>query len=144
MKQNFVVCKGERYNSGDKINILWYFNGSNNPRNHIGTFVDCDEENNEYRINIDGIIYSFNKICFYQIVKNKNKQESVLSYNKDIPKKNTFKDELNIDGLFIAWVWYIFIMAIGTIFYGNIVIWILASVIFFNYRKSKLKEAGYK
>ena len=56
----------------------------------------------------------------------------------------TFFDELNIDGLFLAWMWYIFIMAIATIFYARIGIWLFASVIFFSYRNNKLKEEGYK
>ena len=56
----------------------------------------------------------------------------------------TITDELNIDGLFIAWVWYIFIMLIATIFYDRVGIWFFATVIFFNYRNKKLKEAGFK
>ena len=59
-------------------------------------------------------------------------------------KSHTFSDELNIDGLLIAWIWYVFIMVVGSIFYDRIGIWIITSVIFFSYRNKKLKEAGYK
>jgi hypothetical protein len=67
-----------------------------------------------------------------------------MYYTSNTPKQRTLKDELNIDGLLIAWIWYIFIMVIGTIFKGNIAIWIFTSIIFFNYRNKKLREAGYK
>ena len=58
MKQDFVTCKGKRYNSGDKIDVLWYYGGSQNPRKRTGVFIDCDEEANEYRIIIDEKIYA--------------------------------------------------------------------------------------
>lgn len=70
--------------------------------------------------------------------------------NKNIAKAEkyshmpTFKEQMDIDGLGLAWVWYIFIMAVITIFNDRIGLWILASVIFFGYRKRKLREKGYK
>mgnify|MGYP003292042507 CR=1 FL=1 len=51
---------------------------------------------------------------------------------------------VNIDGLFIAWIWYIAIMLILFIFYDRLVGWIAVSIIFFNYRNKKLREAGFK
>ena len=142
MKQDYVIYKGVRYNSGDKIHILWYTDGHRNVRNYTGIFVDCDEEKDEYRFTVDGILYRFNKTCFYQTIRNEPVQMSTQV--KKEPLKATFKNELCIDGLLIAWMWYVFIMAIAVIFYDRIGIWILASVIFFNYRKKKLKEEGYK
>ena len=75
-------------------------------------------------------------------------QDKPIDKGKDccnnVKKKATFKDELNIDGMFIAWLWYVFIMLIATIFKDNIIIWTLTSLIFFHYRKTKLKEAGYQ
>ena len=53
-------------------------------------------------------------------------------------------DELRIDALCIAWVWYIFIMVIGTIFYDRLMIWGFATFVFGLYRDEKLKEAGLK
>ena len=70
MKKNYVIYKGKRYNSGDTINILWYKYGYNNECNYTGTFVDCDEEKDEYRFIVDGVTYSFNKVCFFRTIRN--------------------------------------------------------------------------
>lgn len=144
MKRDYVICKGKRYSSGDVMNILWYSNGYRNPRNHIGIFLDCDEEKDEYRFVVDGETYCYNKVCFFQTVCNNPIPPGGVYCANKTSKNATLLDELNIDGLLIAWIWYIFIMAIGTIFKGNIAIWIFTSIIFFNYRSKKLREAGYK
>lgn len=50
-----------------------------------------------------------------------------------------------IDKLFIGWIYYIVIMALATIFYDRIGIWIFVSIIFFSWRKKVKKEAtAYK
>lgn len=139
MKKDYVVYKGKRYNSGDTIDINWYTRGYKaGTFPYTGTFLDCDEEKDKYRIVVNGQTYCYNKICFYRVMRDKKEPKVVEN------KKPTLKDELNIDGLFIAWMWYIFIMALSIIFYDRIIIWIVASLIFFNYRKNKLKEAGYQ
>lgn len=51
--------------------------------------------------------------------------------------------DIDISRLFLAWIWYIFIMVISIIFVDAIGIWILASVIFFKYRKKVLEEESY-
>ena len=48
MRQDYVVYKGKRYNSGDKIDILWHTHGCKNARYYTGIFLDCDEEKDEY------------------------------------------------------------------------------------------------
>lgn len=144
MKQDYVVCKGNRYNSGDTMSILWYTNGCTNARPYTGVFLNCDEEKDEYNFIVDGISYCYNKVCFCQMVCSKDAQNNNKCETNKFIKRNTLKDELNINGLFIAWIWYIFIMAISTIFYDRIGLWILVTCIFLSYRKKKLKEAGYK
>lgn len=144
MKQNCVVCKGNQYNSGDTMNILWYPNGCKNAHPYTGVFLNCDEEKDEYSFIVDGKTYCYNKICFYQIVLSKDAQKNNKCKKNKYVKEITLKEELNIDGMLIAWIWYLFIMAISIIFKGAIIIWIIASYIFFDYRKTKLKEAGYK
>lgn len=144
MRQDYVVCKGKRYNSGDKIDIMWYTHGYKNVHHYTGTFLDCDEENDEYRFIVDGITYHFNKVCFYRIMCDNPPPPSGMQRDNKSAKELTLEKELDIDGLFLAWIWYIFIMVVGTIFRGNIMIWITASIIFFNYRNKKLKEAGYR
>lgn len=144
MKQDYVIYKGKRYNSGDKIDILWYTHGYKNAHPYIGIFLDCDEEKDEYRFIVDEMTYCFNKTCFYRTMYDKSMYDNVKNMPNIKTKKLTLKDELNIDGLLVAWIWYIFIMAVGTIFKGNIVIWIVTSIIFFSYRNKKLENAGCK
>lgn len=139
MKQDYIIYKGKRYNSGDTIDILWYTCGYQIARNYKGTFIDCDEKKNEYRFVVDGKMYCFNKACFYRIIKDNTTINKGENYIDATPKKKTFKNELNIDGVLIAWIWYIFIMAIAVIFKGCFAIWIVASIIFFSYRHNKLK-----
>lgn len=141
MKRDYVIYKGKRYNSGDTIDILWYKCGYSNKCNHIGTFVDCDEEEDEYRFIVDGITYCFNKACFYRTMKDEPLPNETKNKNSH---KATFIEELCIDGLLIAWTWYVFIMLVAIIFYDRVVIWVVSSIIFFSYRSRKLKEAGYK
>lgn len=142
MKKDYFDYNGKRYHSGDTIDILWYTNGYKNLRRHIGVFLDCDEEKDEYNFIVNGINYCYNKQRFYRMLYDKTAYLNKKN-NKSI-KDVTLKDEFNIDGLFIAWIWYIFIMGISIIFNIRVVIWIIASYIFFDYRKTKLKEAGYK
>lgn len=52
------------------------------------------------------------------------------------------KNEMEIDGLFIGWMWYVFLMAISTLFYDRIGLWIFISWVFFSWRKKKIKEEG--
>jgi hypothetical protein len=60
---------------------------------------------------------------------------------EQLPTERKRKD-CEIDGLFLGWVWYIFLMAIGTIFNGAIFIWLMISIVFFNWRAKKIKEEG--
>ena len=145
MKQKYFIYDGKRYNSGTIVVIKWCNNITHTVINASATFIDYDTENKEYTVEIYGNkhVYTednFLKVFCYivddNVVSNRN--------TSHVSEQHTFTDELNIDGLFIAWIWYVFIMAVGVIFYDRIAIWILASIIFFNYRKKKLKEAGYK
>lgn len=60
---------------------------------------------------------------------------------KSIDNGNKLKDT-QIDGLTLAWMWYIFLMAISLIFNARLGLWILISVIFFSYRSNKIKKEG--
>lgn len=58
-----------------------------------------------------------------------------------MPQTKHLKDS-QIDGLALGWLWYIFLMAIATIFKANIGLWILISVVFFTWRHNKIQEEG--
>lgn len=142
MKEKYFVYKGKKYNSGTTIIIWWTCTFARTVIRTNATFIEHDADNERYIVEIYGKNYTYSEDHFYRVLC------TVVDNNKvnvsKAPKEHTFSDELSIDGLLIAWIWYIFIMAVGIIFYDRIAIWILASVIFFNYRKKKLKEAGYK
>ena len=58
-----------------------------------------------------------------------------------MPKTRHIPDS-QIPGMALGWLWYIFLMAIATIFKDNIGLWILISVVFFTWRHNKIQEEG--
>jgi hypothetical protein len=52
------------------------------------------------------------------------------------------KNELDIDGMFLGWTWYIFLMLISCIFKSVIGLWAIISIVFFSWRSEKIKEEG--
>lgn len=142
MKEKYFVYKGKKYNSGTIIIIRWGCTFSRTVMNAQATFIEHDLLNDQYVVEVYGKEHLYSEKQFYSVlcmVVANNKVDTAKE-----PKEYKIRNELSIDGLLIAWIWYIFIMVVGAIFYDRIGIWILASVIFFNYRNKKLKEAGYK
>ena len=141
MKQNYFVYNGKNYNTGTIIVIKWCNHITRTVLNTNAKFISYDTETKKYTVEIYGNEYTYLESDFFNILCN------IVDTNKvNITETmhNNFSDELNIDGLLVAWVWYIFIMIIAVIFYDRIGIWIFASIVFFNYRRKKLKEEGYK
>lgn len=142
MKEKYFIYKDKRYPSGTIINIWWVCTFTKSVMRANATFIEHNVDTDQYIVEVYGKREAYEKKHFYNalccVVEN-----HPVNVPKS-PKQHTFVNELGIDGLLIAWIWYIFIMVVGVIFYDRIGIWILASVIFFNYRKKKLKEAGYK
>lgn len=143
MIQNYFECQGERYNSGDTFYINWYGKYSKVPSVIEAKFVNCDTETKQYTfVPKDYLETSFPEELFFKCFRSKA-YVSELRQPRE-PRKATLKEELSIDSLLIAWVWYIIIMAAGVLFFDRLMIWIFASLIFFSYRNNKLKERGYK
>lgn len=147
MKCNYFVHDGVPYSSGTVIRISEFNIYSGRVREKNAVFVEYDNESKMYKILVDGIIVEhteqhFNTIFDGIVIKN-NTQNKTNTSNAQ-KREKSFTDELNIDGLGLAWMWYIFIMLVAVIFYDRVVIWVAASVVFFQYRDKKLKEAGYK
>lgn len=152
MRVHYLEYNGKRYEYGTIVKLK----GANNKELEAVFFV-CDPEKDYYMFAFkddkckDGYYY-------YQYTKEKLKEKLIEitdeideKYVKRNPirmtrttNKPTFKEELEIEGLFIAWVWYIFLIAITTIFKGQIFYWGVISFIFFDYREKKLRKAGYK
>ncbi len=145
MKQNYFVYNGQQYNTGTIITIQFVDCMIKKIYNTNAKFLYYDTEKKEYVVEIYGKEHLYEETLFYRCLRGiANYRAASIIETVTSSQKHTFTDELNIDGLLIAWIWYVFIMAVGVIFYDRIGIWILASIIFFNYRNNKLKEAGYK
>lgn len=56
---------------------------------------------------------------------------------KHVPK------DLEINRLFLGWIWYIFLIIVVSIFKGAIVGWIFISFFFFSWRQKVKEEATY-
>lgn len=145
MKQDYFIYNGIKCTSGTTIRIKQFncVTGKLHEANAI--FIAYYIDSCEYELKID------NSICMYpqkrfNMVFCGVVGQNIIKHNqpKIEKKKATFKDELCIDSLLIAWMWYVFIMVVAVIFYDRVGIWIFASVMFFSYRKKKLKEEGYK
>jgi hypothetical protein len=140
MKQSYFVHNGRQYNTGDII-LFRFFDGRIGKSYETQVkFLYYDTETKEYFIEVYGKEYGYTENLFYRNMYGVvNPRAPAVNISE-----HTFSDELNLDGMLVAWIWYVFIMAVGIIFYDRIGIWILTSIIFFNYRNKKLKEAGYK
>lgn len=144
MKQNYFIYNGRQYYSGTVIVIRWFSYLSRSVCDTNAKFLHFDTEANKYFVEIYGKTYEYTSEEFHRDFRGIYGEQSNVTKKQIMPKKHTFSDELNIDGLLIAWIWYVFIMAVAVIFYDRIGIWIVASIMFFSYRNRKLKEAGYK
>lgn len=145
MRQNYFIHNGKQYNAGESIVIGFYNLRAGCTCKTDAKFLYYDTATMEYHVEIDKQEYVYDAGRFYKNLYSETNPRAPTSIATNINHKEyTFANELGIDGLFIAWIWYVFIMVVGAIFYDRIGIWILASVIFFDYRNKKLKEAGYK
>lgn len=149
MKQNYFVYNKKQYYSGTVIVVNRYDWKTNCRAIQECIFIYHNTDNNK-------VLYKVRNQCETdycsweefnnRLVKITNEidfEGIKTEYGWHFPKR-TLKKELNIDGMFIAWIWYIFIMLILTIFKGRILAWIGVTIIFMNYREKKLREAGFK
>lgn len=142
MKREYFIYNNKQYNKGTVVILRRFDPYSRKVCNTKATFISYNTDTKEYIFEI------YNSECKYTEGDFRNSICEIYNPNKRMINMNnsghTFSDELSIDSLCIAWIWYVFIMAVGFIFYARIGIWILSSMIFFNYRTKKLKEAGYR
>lgn len=122
--QNYCIVNGKKYFTGTVFIID--FNG----KHREASFICCVTKTNVYRCKIDdGKTW---------LIPAQSFQKKVVSVTDKIdpsvrmPVEKTWKDT-EIDGLFIGWLWYIFLMAISTLFYDRIGLWIFISVVFFSW-----------
>lgn len=97
------------------------YTGTTNDGRHIFRY-HCQEKNKIIRCpetELENIIVS--------------NQRTYNGMVKHVPK------DTEINGLFLGWIWYIFIMIVVSIFNGAIIGWVVVSFFFFKWRK-KIKE----
>lgn len=145
MIQNYFIYNGKKYYSGTVIKIE-YYQGIKEV-----VFLGYRPERKEYAVSFypDRTVWYRENDFYKELI---DVTDTVNNYyvnwaqkeEERLHPKLTVARELNIDGMLIAWSWYLFIMLVSVIFKDCIGIWILASVVFFNYRNKKLKERGYK
>lgn len=133
MKQNYFVVDGIKYYTG-AIFITQDMVGKRVEASFV--YYDTDKDRYVYKVkdcicDIDHNNFWRMFICMTDKV-NKSVRMPTIKTKKDI----------EINGLFIGWVWYIFLMLISAIFKDAIGLWILISVIFFGWRAKKIKEEG--
>ncbi len=133
MKQNYFVVNGVKYYTGT------VFVTENSRRQLVeATFIWYDTEYKRYLYKTKERMHQllYDDFWKYFVAVTNKRDDSVRS-----PVTRS-KNDFEISGLFIGWVWYVFLMAISFIFKNAIGFWILISVIFFSWRAKKIKEEG--
>lgn len=129
MYLNYFVYNGQKYYTGTVVKLR---------SGKTGSFICRIAERDWSVFRVDGS---------RMVIPSEHIQSTIVSItdqvNKNVhmPVQKTFKDS-EIDGLALGWVWYIFLMAISTLFKGNVCFWIAISILFFAWRKKKIKEEG--
>lgn len=140
MIQNYFIYNGEKYPSGTIIKI-----NSMGTKIEDAVFLYYKTDINKYFVQVGSCTHICPKKLFDAIlveVTDKINTNVLNNYRYPTETRNvsrTFKDELEIDGMLNAWIWYVVIMLVATIFNDRIGIWIFASIVFFTYRRKKLK-----
>ena len=132
MKQNYFILDGVTYYTGS------VFVTKNMGKCVEASFLYYDTDRSRYFYKINDCVYNVDDNHFWRTFVSVTYK---VNENVRMPNVKTKKD-IEIPGLFIGWVWYIFLMAVSCIFNGAIILWILISVIFFVWRANKIKKEG--
>lgn len=130
---DFFVHNGAVYHTGTILIINW------NGKAKEVTFMWYDSKTDKIKFRFDDSGWSvLRPNDFYNsIIYITNRVDSSVH----MPVVKTRKD-WEIDGLFLGWIWYIFLMGISAIFKDALGLWLLISFVFFNWRSRKFKEEG--
>jgi len=133
MVNNYFDFNGKRYYTGTVIIVT----------DHLGkqveaTFICYDVDHASY-------VYKVNN-CRWRLKEEHFRRALVAvtdtahsDVRLPVVKK---KNEFDIEGMFLGWLWYVFLMALSIIFKDRIGLWIMISVIFFSWRSNKIKKEG--
>lgn len=140
MDQNFFIHDGVKYLSGAQIKIL-------KPPYNDPIFSDLAYFV-YYNVEYDTVWYKMaftgqNRGCpMKNFLEMFGGATGKVDPSIHPPQVKQLKDS-QIPGLMLGWIWYIVIMAVGVIFKEAIGIWIIASIVFFNWRKKKIEKEGH-
>ena len=128
----FVRYQGKCYDVGTKLR----FKPTSGSYIKEGTIVHIDCNHIYIRL-IDGSRWRLSKICGLEktIVE-------ILEpvYYEEPPKKNVRRGVCPSENdIFLGWILYILTMLVGTRFSARILIWIVATVVFFSWKNGLLK-----
>lgn len=132
MFENYFDINGKRYYSGT-ILIINHMNAEVN-----AVFVCRNAEKRRYVYQINGCNYNVSEKYFQNVLVRIIDNSYTYVRTPTVKTKN----DLDIDSLFIGWVWYITLMLLSSIFKAAIGLWILISIVFFRWRRKKIKEEG--
>ena len=134
-----TICKIKGFNNNT---LLVRFNGWKNPQyyqpNLREEFTTIDKD--QHHLLYDS--YGWNNVNAYVL-------EIVVPVKPDLDKKeNTEKGGVGLPNrdappswdIEVGWIWYILIMAVGTIFKDRLLIWGFTTIIFFLWKKGFLKK----
>lgn len=132
MLQNYFIANGGKYYTGTVIIV-----------EHLGkqveaSFMYYDVDMNKYFYKIKNCTHAVPTEYFNRVFIGATDKTDPTVHLPVIKTKKDFQ----IDGLFLGWMWYIFLMLISVIFNGAIGLWILISIVFFSWRAKKIKKEG--
>lgn len=132
MHRGYFEYNGKRYYTGTVL-IVKYMS-----EEVEATFICYDEQSKYYVCKIRQFKMWYPESQFFNAII---RVTDTSNNSVHMPQQKVKKDT-HIDGLFIGWVWYIFLMGISTIFKDAFGLWIFISIVFFNWRKKKIEEEG--
>ena len=133
MYQNYFIINNKKYLSGT---IFVIKNAMGEPVE--ATFVCYDTTRQKYVYNIGVCKHHVSQEYFQKMFIGVTNKINNSTHTPEVKTKPDYK----INGLFIGWIWYIFLMSVSSIFYDRIGLWILISIVFFTWRSSKIKKEG--
>ena len=132
MYQNYFIINGVKYYAGTIFIV------KNMGIEEEASFICYDVSRNKYVYKIRDCKYHMDEATFMnRFVRIAHKVNNKICGPIVKTKRDT-----EIDGLFLGWIWYIFLMMASVIFKDVIWLWILISVVFFSWRFKKIKEEG--
>lgn len=135
--RNYFEYKGKKYYTG----TIFIMKNPKEPCEY--TFIGYNVDYKALLCKSTGSQQVHSEIPIWESVFNKNLVSITNKIDTSVhaPVEKKMKDS-QIDGLFLGWMWYIFLMAISAIFKDALGLWGLITFVFFTWRHNKIKKEG--